>query len=163
MAIYRKSVCNYQLPCFIAVEPPFKVFTCRPSYQPRTGLLIVVRKCLVTKKKTTAHNSLRPANYGKDHTQPAIGHSRGVDPSNPGMRLRHVKDSYRGFPPTPSDFNHPSTPSNDSDFRLNVSELEVNPRYLVDLRLIMMSLAAIKETPRFSGSRRHGPLVTISW
>ena len=94
----------------------------------RTVLLIVVRKCLVTKKKTTAHDSSRPANYGKDHAQPAIGHSTGVDPSNPGMRLRHAKDSCHGFLPTPSNFNRPSTPSDDSGFR--VSELEVNPRYL---------------------------------
>lgn len=46
------------------------------------------------------------------------------------MRLRHAKDPCCGFLPTPSDLNRPSTPSDDSDFRPNVSELEVNPRYL---------------------------------
>ena len=46
------------------------------------------------------------------------------------MRLRHAKVHYHDFVPTPPDFDRSSTPSDDSDFQPNVSELEVNPRYL---------------------------------
>ena len=49
--------------------------------------------------------------------------------SNLGIRLRHAKGHY-GYLPTPPDLDCRSTLSDDSDFRVNVSELEVNPRCL---------------------------------
>ena len=62
-----------------------------------------------------------------------IKYSTGLDihsTSNLGMTLRHAKVHCHGFLPTPPNLDRPSNPSDDSDFRANVSELEVNPRYL---------------------------------
>ena len=43
------------------------------------------------------------------------------------MRFRHAKGHCHDFLPTSPDIDRPSTPSDDSDFRANVSELEVSP------------------------------------
>ena len=83
-----------------------------------------VKKYLVTKNKS------RPAVNREDATQSIIKYSTGLtiySTSSLGMRLRHAKGHCHSFLPTSPDLDRPSTPSDDSDFRANVSELEVSP------------------------------------